>query len=301
MASLVSVRPTRVKREYIWRNEEKVILEGNTGTTRDFVNEEHYVHDLFAEFVLDFVEEHGPTDDPFFLYVPYTIPHDRWQIPELEPYTQDQGWTQEQQVYASMLTRVDRDIGELFELLDKLGIDEETIVFVCSDNGTQNNYGGVFDSSGPLRGIKRNMYDGGLRTVMIVRWPGMIEEDAISGDIWYFPDVFPTLAELAGVSPPPGIDGVSVLPSLLSEPQPELRDRPLYWEDHERGFRQAARLGDWKAVRKGHEKPVELYNLAEDIGEQNDSAAEHPQRVEKFETIFIESRSPSSSWPSPLD
>lgn len=287
--------------KYIWKNQEKLHLEGNAGPRGDFVNEAVYVHDLFTEFALDFIQRHGPGEAPFFLYVPYTIPHSRWQIPELEPYTEDHDWNREQKVYASMLTRVDRDLGRLFDVLKELNVDERTIVFFCSDNGAQNRYDGVFDSSGPLRGLKRSMYDGGTRVVMVARWPGRIKADVVSEDIWYFPDVLPTLADLANVPAPAGIDGVSVLPSLLSKPQPELLFRPLYWEDHERGFRQAARVGDWKAVRNGHDQPLELYNLAADIGERDDIAAEHPHWVERFERYLKETRTPSPHWPAPID
>ncbi len=186
-------------------------------------------------------------------------------------------------------------------LLKELDIDEQTIVFFCSDNGAANRYDGLFDSSGPLRGRKRAMYDGGLRTVMVVRWPGRIKPGTVSDDIWYFADVLPTFAELAAVAPPAGIDGVSVLPSLLSRPQPELQERPLYWEFYEGGFQQAARQGDWKAVRRAHDRPLELYNLADDIGEQNDVAAEYPERVAWFDRFLRESRTPSPNWPSPID
>ena len=287
--------------EFIWHNDEMVRLEGNTGTREHFENEEVYVHDLFTDFALDFIRRHGPGDDPFFLYVPYTIPHSRWQIPELEPYTENTDWSEEEKVYASMLTRADRDIGRMFDLLKELGIDEDTIVFLCSDNGAQNRYEGVFDSSGPLKGYKRDLYEGGIRTVMVARWPGVIEADAVSHDVWYFADVLPTLAELAGAEPPDNIDGVSVVPSLLSQPQPELEERPLYWEWHGRGFQQAARRGDWKAVRLDVEGPIELYDLAEDIGEENDVADEHPDVVAWFENYFREARTPSRNWPTALD
>ena len=287
--------------EYLWRDREKVHLEGNTGTTRDFATQRHYVHDLFTDFALDFVRRHAGGDAPFFLYLPYTVPHDRWQIPELEPYAEESDWSKEQKVYASMVTRLDRDMGRLLDLLRETGIDETTLVFFCSDNGAQNRYDGVFDSSGPLRGMKRSLYDGGLRTPMIARWPGTIEAGAVSSDIWYFPDVLPTLAELAGAEAPDGIDGLSVVPSLLSRPMPELRERALYWEDHERGFRQAARRGDWKAVRNGHDASVELYDLSDDVGEENDLSSEHPETVARFERLFREARTPSPNWPSPLD
>ncbi len=287
--------------EYVWHNDEKVVLEGNTGTTKDFANEKQYVHDMFTDFALDFIRRHGSNEAPFFLYLPYTVPHARWQIPELAPYTEAQDWTQEQKVYASMLTRVDRDMGCIFDLLKELDIDESTIVFFCSDNGAQNRYEDVFDSSGPLRGQKRSLYDGGIRTPMVVRWPGKIQQGAVSNDVWYFPDVLPTLCALAGATPPDGIDGVSVLPSLFSEPQPELNSRPLYWEDHEQEFRQAARKGDWKAVRNDFDKPIELYNLAADRGEQKDLSDEHPERVAWFAQYFKESRIPSPSWPTAID
>lgn len=287
--------------ESVWRNEERIELEGNTGTREDFATEEHNVHDLCAGFALDFIREHGPGDQPFFLYLPYLIPHDRFQIPELEPYAVEAGWPRQAQVYASMLTRVDRQIGEMLDLLAELGIDDNTIVFFCSDNGAANRYDGLFDSSGELRGRKRDLYCGGIRTVMVTRWPGVIEPGAVSDDPWYFADVLPTLAELAGADAPADIDGVSVLPSLLSQPQPELAERPMYWEFHERGFGQAARLGDWKAVRPDFPQPIELYNLADDPGEQQDLAAQHPDKVAWFETFFVEARTTSVNWPAPID
>ena len=287
--------------EYVWRNEERVDLEGNTGTREDFETEQHYVHDMCAGFALEFIREHGPGEQPFFLYLPYLIPHDRFQIPELEPYAAEAGWPRQARVYASMLTRVDRQIGEMLDLLEELGIDDNTIVFFCSDNGAANRYDGLFDSSGELRGRKRDLYEGGIRTVMIARWPGVIESGAVSHDPWYFADVLPTLAELAGADIPDSIDGVSVLPSLLSRAQPELHERPLYWEFHERGFGQAARLGDWKAVRPDFPRPIELYDLAADPGEQNDLAAQHPDKITWFGDFFREARTPSVNWPTPLD
>ncbi len=287
--------------EFIWHNEEKMVLEGNTGTRQDFVTEQHHTHDLFTEFALDFIRRHGPGDAPFFLYLPYTVPHDRFQIPELEPYTRDTQWPPQAKVYASMLTRTDRDMGRMLQLLKELEIDQQTILFFCSDNGAANRYEGLFDSSGPLRGRKRDMYEGGLRTVMVARWPGRIQPDSVSRDIWYFADVLPTFAELAGAPVPDGIDGVSILPSLLSQPQPELRERPLYWEFHERGFQQAARRGDWKAVRRAHDTPLELYHLAQDPGEQHDIAVQHPEQVAWFERFLRQSRTASPNWPTPID
>ena len=287
--------------EFVWRNGERERLEGNTGTTRNFANEKHNVHDLCAGFALDFIRRHGPGDKPFFLYLPYLIPHSAFQIPELEPYAAEADWPRQAKVYASMLTRVDRQIGEMLDLLEHLGIDKRTIVFFCSDNGAANRYDGLFNSSGELRGKKRDLYDGGIRTVMVTRWPGVIQAGAVSDDPWYFADVLPTLAELAGAVPPPDIDGLSVLPSLLSQPQPGLRERAMYWEFHEQGFGQAARKGDWKAVRPDFPHPIELYNLADDPGEQNNLAATHPEKVAWFEAFFRETRTPCVNWPTPAD
>lgn len=286
---------------HIWENQEERRLEGNSGPRADFVNEAHYAHDLFTEFALDFIRRHGSGERPFFLYVPYTIPHSYFQVPELEPYTVDTDWVEQEKVYASMLTRADRDLGRMLDLLQTLGIDENTIVFFCSDNGAANRYDRVFDSSGPLRGRKRDLYEGGLRTVMVARWPGKIQAGAVSDDIWYFADALPTFAALAGATPPSGIDGVSVLPSLLSQPQPELATRPLYWEYPDGGFQQAARRGKWKAVRADADAPIELYDLGQDIAETNNIAEKHPEIVAEFERFFREARTPSVHWPSPLD
>lgn len=186
-------------------------------------------------------------------------------------------------------------------LLKELGIDENTIVFFCSDNGAADRYEGVFDSSGILRGRKRDLYEGGLRTPMIVRWPGTIPAGLKSDAIWYYADILPTFADLAAAETPADIDGTSVLQAILTGSQENLTERPLYWEFHELGFQQAARKGDWKALRLHLEEPVELYNLRKDPGEHNNIAHEEPEIVSWFESYFISARTPSLNWPSPLD
>ncbi len=217
---------------YLWRNEEKMMLEGNKEG-----QQKQYTHDLFTEFALDFVRSHK--NEPFFLYLPYTIPHSKYQIPSTEPYS-DKPWSQDAKVHAAMVTRMDGDIGRIMSLLKELGIDERTVVFFCSDNGAAKRWDGVFDSSGPLRGSKRDMYEGGIRTPMIVRWPSKIAGGKVSDAVWYFADVLPTLAELAGVMSSKDIDGVSVLATLLGKKKIS-DDRFLYWEFYERGFQQALR------------------------------------------------------------
>lgn len=184
-------------------------------------------------------------------------------------------------------------------LLKKLGIDEKTVVFFCSDNGAAKRWGGRFDSSGKLRGQKRDLYEGGIRTPMIVRWPGRVVAGRESDAPWYFADVLPTLADLAGVEPSAGIDGVSVLPAILSGHQDQLLRRPMYWEFFERGFQQAARHGNFKAVKEKSDGSIELYDLSRDPVETNNIAPVHPERIEWFERFFEEARTASEHWPVP--
>jgi arylsulfatase A-like enzyme len=273
---------------FLWRNKEKVILDGNLAEPKT-----DYTHDMITNFALDFIRDHQ--SQPFFLYLPYCIPHDDYEIPSVEPYA-DQRWTETEKIFAAMITRMDGDVGQIMALLKELGIDENTVVFFCSDNGAAQRWEGRFDSSGPLRGKKRDLYEGGIRTPMIARWPGRIQPGTVSDLVWYFTDVLPTAAEIAGVTPPAAIDGVSVLPTLLGRQQ-DLSDRYLYWEFHERGFQQAIRMGDWKAVRLGPDEELELYDLSQDIGEQHNVAAEHPQVIARIEAVLETARTPSTAWP----
>lgn len=276
--------------DFLWKNKTKVEYpenrDGKKGT---------YTHDLFTEWALDFLDRNHKT--PFFLYLPYTVPHSRYEIPDTAPYT-DQPWTDDEKVHAAMVTRLDRDIGSLFEKLEALDIDSDTIVFFCSDNGAAERWEGRFDSSGALKGRKRDMYEGGIRTPMIVRWPGTVAPNQTSELPWHFADVLPTLADIAGADVPEAVDGLSVLPTLLGNEQ-DLTDRPLYWEFFERGYQQAVRKGNWKAIRLALDAPLELYDLSQDPGETRNIAAAHPDVVAAIETIMSESRSPSENWPVP--
>jgi arylsulfatase A-like enzyme len=273
---------------YLWRNEEKVMLEGNADGGR-----RQYSHDMFTDFALDFLRRHK--SEPFFLYLPYTVPHARYEIPSTGPYT-DKPWSDDAKVHAAMITRLDGDVGRIMALLKQLGLDEQTLVFFCSDNGAARRWEGVFDSSGPLRGHKGDLYEGGLRTPMIVRWPGKVTAGKTSSSPWYFADVLPTLAEVAGVIPPSNLDGMSILPLLLGKKQ-RTDDRFLYWEFPAGKFLQAVRWGNFKAVRTAPGKPLELYDLAEDIGEKRDIAAEHPEIVSKIEKYLKTARTESPNWP----
>ena len=273
---------------YLWHNEQKQILEGNKDGKREV-----YSHDLFTRFSLDFIRRHE--DEPFFLYLAYTIPHAKYEIPSTESYT-DKPWSKDAKVHAAMITRMDRDVGCVMALLKELGIDERTMVFFCSDNGAARRWEGIFDSSGPLRGRKRDMYEGGIRTPMIVRCPGKVPAGKVSDAVWYFADVLPTLAELAGVKPPSGIDGISILPTLFGKKQ-NTDDRFLYWEFFERNFQQAVRWRDYKAVRPAPGKPLELYNLAKDLAETHNIADQQPDIVAKIEAYLATARTDSPHWP----
>ncbi|MCB9286925.1 MAG: arylsulfatase [Lewinellaceae bacterium] len=279
--------------EFIWKDTTKVMLEGNKNG-----KEKEYVHNLFTEFALKFIRRH--TEAPFFLYLPYTIPHDEYEIPSLEPYADSTHWTHDEQVYAAMITLMDRDIGRIFTLLQDLEIDSNTIVFFCSDNGAAQFWEGRFDSSGELRGRKRDMYEGGIRTPMIVRYPGKIPEGAENDLPWYFADVLPTLASLAGASCPEKIDGIDISPEFrMSNLEWERPQRPFYWEFYERGFQQAVRWLHWKGVRLSSEEDWELFNLAEDPAETTNIANNHPDVVARIARIAEEEHVPSTFFPLP--
>ncbi|MHC4659465.1 MAG: arylsulfatase [Planctomycetota bacterium] len=285
---------------YLWEND-KVVLLGNRGNKN-----ENYTHDLFTEKGLSFIEQHR--EDPFFLYLAYTIPHfsdypkdtpEHFIVPSDEPYT-NKDWPQIAKNYAAMITRMDRDVGSIMKLLKKFGIDENTIVFFTSDNGP---YKGspipieFFDSNGVLRGGKRDVYEGGIRVPMIVRWPGKIAAGRVSNQVWAFWDFLPTAAELAGLPIPKGIDGISMLPVLLGRKQ-KSHDY-LYWDyGHVRKtYKQAVRVGDWKAVRNGAGAQVELYNLKDDVGETKNVASKHPEVVSKIKGIMRAARTDSKDYP----
>jgi arylsulfatase A-like enzyme len=195
-----------------------------------------------------------------------------------------------------MVTRMDSYVGRIMARLKETGLDRNTLVFFCSDNG------GVFDpkpfgTMGPLRDRKGSGYEGGLRVPMIARWPGKVAAGAVSGFPWSFCDVLPTLADLAGVRGlPRNLDGVSVAPTLLGKQQNA--ERPLYWESPEGGdLEQAVRMGRWKGYRKGLEAPLEVYDLAADIGEKNNVAAANPDVVRRLEAYLAECRMDSPEYP----
>ncbi len=286
--------------EHLLENEQAYLLRGNFGAKRT-----EYAHDLFTERALRFLEKSDSR--PFFLYVAYTIPHannemgrdtgDGMQVPDYGAYG-GQDWPNPEKGFAAMISRMDRDVGRILAKLGERGLAENTLVVFSSDNGPHQEGGhraDFFESSGPLRGIKRDLYEGGIRVPTLAWWPGTIRAAQVSDHVWAFWDILATCAELAGVAAPRATDGVSIVPALTGGKQP--RHEYLYWEFHERRFHQAARMGPWKAVRLGRRRPIELYNLEEDLGEKRDVAARHPGVVKQMEEILEWARTDTPDWP----
>lgn len=297
---------------FLVRNEQRVQLRNvvpNEGQYGQGVASEkvQYSHDLLVEDALAFVDRHK--DGPFFLYLALTIPHANneagnrgMEVPDYGPYA-DRNWPEPQKGLAAMITRMDRDIGRLLQRLKEHGIDENTVVFFSSDNGPHREGGNnpdFFDSNGPLRGTKRDLYEGGIRVPMIVRWPARAPRGATSDHVGYFGDLMATAAELAGVEPPPGLDSISFVPAIVGQPDRQAQHKYLYWEFYERGSAQAVRMGHWKAVRQPMlTGDLQLYDLRDDVGEQRNVAAQHPDVVARLRSAMEEAHVPSPRWQPP--
>jgi len=297
---------------FLWRNEDKEWFPGNPKLRT------HYSHDLFTKEALRFIDHHR--DRPFFLYLAYTLSHVDLDVPEdsrapyvgrlgeEKPYGKPGGqhYRHEKQpraTFAGMTSRLDRDVGRILDFLEQLGLDENTLVVFSSDNGPTSAGGAdpnFFDGNGIYRGIKRDLYEGGIRAPMIAWWPGRIQAGSTADHLSAHWDVLPTFAELAGVAAPPGIDGISFAPTLLGERERQRRHDHLYWEFHERGGKQALRQGNWKAVKVGLMKnpdaAVELYDLAQDPGEQHDIADSHPEIVRRLSALIQSASSPDPNY-----
>jgi arylsulfatase A-like enzyme len=301
--------------DHLWRNGERVAVD----------LQQDYVNDLFTREAEAFVERDDPR--PFFLYLNYTVPHAELRAPD-ESVSRFRGQFPEQPfanavadekpvgarpdlpslgyrsqptpkaAFAAMITRMDRDVGTLADLLRSRGIERNTLMMFVSDNGPHQEGGGdpvFFKSNGGLRGIKRDLYEGGVRVPMIAWWTGTIPAGRVSDHVWAHWDVLPTLAELAGARPANRVDGMSMARALRGESQPT--HDFLYWEFHERGFQQAVRMGRWKAVRLKTGSPLELYDLAADPEERRDVAAANPAIVTRIEAYLKTARTASDRWP----
>ncbi|MGL1892866.1 MAG: arylsulfatase [Spirochaetaceae bacterium] len=276
--------------DYIWENQNILELDGET-----------YTHDLFTDKTLEYIEENR--NNAFFLYLAYAIPHAALQVPDIEPY-KDQPWPENMKKFAAMMTRMDSDIGQIIDKLEKLGIDENTLIMFSSDNGPHAEGGAdpeFFNSSGPFRGIKRDLYEGGIRIPLIAKWPGTITPGQVSDHPSAFWDFMPTVADIYGIKKPDNIDGISYLPTLLGNKDEQETHDYLYWEFHENVGLQAVRKDDWKAVRKFvrlfPNGPIELYNLKTDPGEKINVADENSEIVKDMKLIMSSARTESEDFP----
>jgi arylsulfatase A len=302
--------------DHLWSNQDSIVLVENKGK-EDGV----YAPELIHAKTLQFLEDNR--NKPFFLYVPSIIPHAELAAPEAymlkhrgkyPPETAykgvDDGPTFNQGPYrsqkethaafAAMVQLLDNQVGEIMDKVEELGIVDNTIIVFTSDNGPHEEAGAdpeYFDSNGPFKGVKRDLYEGGIRVPMIVSWPGKIALNTQTDHVSAFWDIFPTVSEIAGVDVPNNLDGISFLPTLLGD-EKQLNHEYLYWEFHEKGGRQAVRKGNWKAVKynvlKNPEAPLELYDLSKDPGEENNISNAHPNVVKEMETILKEARTPSN-------
>lgn len=297
---------------HVWRNATHLRLEGNEGIAIG----KQFSHDLFEAEVLKFVDEHK--SKPFFLYLPFTIPHLALQVPddslaeykgqwEDPPYTGGKGYfphATPRAAYAAMVTRMDRSVGRIVERIKQHGLTENTLILFTSDNGpASDNWGGTdspfFDSAGPLRGLKGSLYEGGIRVPLIARWLGQIKPGSVSDLPCASYDLLPTLCEISGAAPPREIDGRSLAPTLFGR-EVQRRHEFLYWEFPGYGGQQAVRLGNWKGVRQQLAKgrtEIELYNLAEDVSEKNNVSKQNPGIVERIAKIMATSHVPSAEFP----
>jgi arylsulfatase len=297
---------------YVYRNGEMVTLEGNS----DSPTGKQFTQDLFEAEALKFIKDHQ--QEPFFLYLPFIIPHVAIQVPEdsLAEYKgkfDDKPYTGKAYLphdhpragLAAMITRMDRSIGRVLDLLKELKLDENTIVMFSSDNGPVGLFGGsdgpFFESKGELRGWKGSLYEGGIRVPFVARWPGKVKPGTTSDLPTANWDVLPTLCDLAGIAPPADIDGISLWPVLAGTGEAKKREY-LYWEFPAYGGQQAVRMGHWKATRQKLATKltaIELYDLAKDPNETKDVAAANPDVVKRVAAIMEKEHVPSRLFPLP--
>lgn len=309
----------------------KVELEGNrveNASTENFqregagppITKAHYSQDVIMDKAMEFIDKNR--ESPFFLYLPSQIPHASLQAPDeaLAVYLDENGasifdedtsrpfgaYTQTDKpkaMYAAMVTLLDSYVGMIVEKLDELNLTDNTLIIFTSDNGSYSEGGyhySMHNSNSDLRGGKRDLYEGGIRVPFIAKWSGKVEPGSVSDHISYFPDMMPTFAELANQPVPPGIDGISMVPTLL-ESGVQKEHPYIYWEFHAQGGKQAIRKGDWKAVRlnviENRQSPIELYDLSNDRSESEDVSGQYPEIVEEIDSLFREAHVPSELFP----
>ena len=300
--------------DYLWRNEEKVPLPNDLVPVGDqgsgyARNPKVYADDLFADEAVKFIEQNRA--QPFFLFLSLVVPHannernreleDGAEVPDYGPYA-DKPWPVPNKGHAAMITRMDGYVGRILDALNQLKLDQRTLVIFTSDNGPHMESGNsveFFHSSGPLRGIKRDLTDGGIRVPFIAWWPGMMRAGREARHVGYFGDCMATAAELAGAMPPPNIDSISFLPTLLGRNRAQRRHEFLYFEFYEGGFNQAALMeGRWKGIRtNGVNGPLQIYDLKNDPGETRDMAKREPAIASRISSFLQTARTDAADWP----
>ena len=262
-----------------------------------------YSHDLIVEEALSFIDANK--DDPFFLFLPVTIPHANneagkrgMEVPELGPFA-DAPWPDPEKGFAAMMARLDRDVGRVRERIEEHGLAKRTLILFTSDNGPHSEGGhrsGYFNSNGPLRGQKRDLLEGGIRVPLIAWWPG--KTAGMTSHVADFTDLMPTLAQLGGATGhlPKQHDGVSFAPTLLGTPEDQKTRGHLYWAFYERGGAQAIRKGRWKAIQQPMKSSVRLYDLSTDLEEKTDLAGAQPELLAELTTLMNSSYTPSPRW-----
>lgn len=317
---------------YLWDNDEKIMLEGNGWTDKNV-----YAADLIHNETLDFIRDNK--DRPFFLYVPSVIPHAELVAPDDAILTKYENMFEEETpwgvdnltgnpyngndygdenfeikgyapverpraTFAAMVARLDQQVGEIMTLVEELGLAENTMIVFSSDNGPHKEGGAdpdFFNSYGPFRGYKRDLYEGGIRVPMIVNWPGVIPKGSTSDHLSGFWDILPTMADLAGTTPASKVDGLSLVPLIKGDLKEQKHHDYLYWEFHEQGGKQAVRVGDWKGVRvdviKSPHAKIELYNVKTDPKELKNLAGELPALTAEIRTIMDQARTHNEDFP----
>lgn len=283
------------------------------------VGEGVYAHDLIMDQAFAWLRSRKGR--PFFCYLPVTIPHAALHVPEEDAAPFRKRFSEFEDVigrysgpnirnppamFAGMMTRLDRQIGELMALLMELNLDGNTIVMLSSDNGPHREGGHrpeFFNSNGGLTGFKRDLTEGGIRAPLIVRWPGRVRAGTTSDLMSAHWDVFPTLCDVAGIEIPEQLDGISFLPTLLNQGSKQQKHDFLYWEFHERGGKRAVRFGEggrWKAIQINLNKPkpsdISLYDLNADPTEKDDLASEEPGMIERARQLFDEAHRTNPVW-----
>lgn len=282
-----------------------------------------YAPEVIQQKAMQFLDRNH--DEPFFLFLTYTLPHAGLQLPAGDPlfekYKKEFGESPKpipaewdgsgyqpqaypHAAYAAMVSRLDQYVGEVVKKLEKLGIAEQTLIVFASDNGPHREGGNdpaFFNSSGNFRGVKRDLYEGGIREPLIAYWPSVIKQGSVSAHMGAFWDFLPTFAALTGQQVPVPTDGLSILPTLESKSGKQAKHQALYWEFHEDGGRQAVRMGDWKGLRQQvkvqRNAPLELYNLRSDPAEKKDLSAQHPDIVQKIMAFMEKSHEENQNFP----